>query len=131
MLTPKWFATWAAVKTPTPASVAWHRESCPAIPVIIVMDRSTMAYARPLLKTPVHASGIQVSMDTKNPAKTTHHKTRMIRSMLGTRAAAAMGGGGGSIVAIGSRLASSSLSFGSNSRAPTRKMKGRDGMIAA
>ena len=53
-------------------------------------------------------------METQKPAKSTHHRTRMIRSMLGARVVAAIGGGGGSIVASGSRLASRSRMPGRN-----------------
>ena len=124
-------ASWAAVKAPTPARVAWHRDNWPAMPVISVMESRTIDRVRPLLKTVVHASGIQVSMDTQKPANRIHQSTRMMRFMLGARACAAMGGGGGSIVANGSRLASSARIPGKNSRAATKKRKGKDGMMAA
>ncbi len=126
---PRWFASWAAVKAPTPARVAWQSESCPAMPVMSVMESRTIEYVSPLLKTVSHESGIQVSMDTKKTANRIHQSTRMIRFMLGARAEAAMGGGGGSIVARGSRLASSARIPGRKSSATTKKMKGSEGRI--
>ena len=104
------------------------------MPVISVMDRSTIESVRPLLNTVAHAGnalGSQVSMDTQKAANTTHHNTRMMRSICGARAEAAIGGGGGSMVAIGSRLASSWRIPGRKSSAPTKKMNGSDGMMAA
>ena len=103
---PRWLASWAAVNAPTPASVAWHRESWPAIPVMSVIDNRTIEIVIPLLKTVAQGPGIHVSIDTQKTAKTIHHNGRMILSIVGARAAAAMGGGGGSIVASGSRLES-------------------------
>ncbi len=41
-LSPRWLASWAAVKAPTPASVAWHSDSWPAIPVMSVMESKTI-----------------------------------------------------------------------------------------
>ncbi len=70
-------------------------------------------------------------MDTQNPTKTSHHKGRMILSMVGARLAAAIGGGGGSIVAKGSRLESRFRIPGRISRAATITTKGIDGTTAA
>src|ERR1700683_5758945 len=78
------------------------------MPVINVIDSNTIDKVMPLLNTvvqPGNVPGIHVSIDTKNAAKSAHHRTRMIRSIVGARALAAMGGGGGSIVARGARLA--------------------------
>ena len=91
------------------------------MPVISVMESRTIDRVRPLLKTVSHESGIQVSMDTKNTANRIHQRTRMIRFMLGARAEAAMGGGGGSIVARGSRLASSARIPGGRAGRPPRR----------
>ena len=71
-LRPRWLASWAAVKAPTPASVAWHSESCPPMPVIRVMDRKITEKARPALNTFSHVLGIQVSMDTTKAASSTY-----------------------------------------------------------
>ena len=54
---PRWLASWAAVKAPTPAKVAWHSESWPAMPVISVMESRTIESVRPLLKTVVPRVG--------------------------------------------------------------------------
>ena len=70
-------------------------------------------------------------MDTQNPAKTSHHKGRMILSIVGARLAAAIGGGGGSIVAKGSRLESRFRIPGRISRAATITTNGIDGTTAA
>ena len=70
-------------------------------------------------------------MDTQNPAKTSHHRGRMILSMVGARLAAAIGGGGGSIVARGSRLESRSRIPGRIRSAATITMNGMDGTTAA
>src|SRR5580692_1069445 len=86
---------------------------------------------RPLLKTVSQVIGIQVSMETMNAARTTHHAVLMMRSMLGARALAAMGTGGGSMVASGSRLASRLRSPGRMSRAAAMAKNGMDGTTAA
>ena len=66
-----------------------------------------MERVRPLLKTFSHVTGIQVSMETQNAARSTHHPVRMIRVHGGRFVlAAAIGTGGGSMVARGSRLES-------------------------
>ena len=91
-LRPRWLASWAAVKAPTPASVAWHSESCPPMPVIRVMDRKITEKASPALNTFSHVLGIQVSMDTMNAASSTYQRTRMIRSIWGARTEAVVGG---------------------------------------
>ena len=57
MLRPRWLASWAAVKAPTPAKVAWHSESWPAMPVISVIESSTIERVRPLLKTVSQVTG--------------------------------------------------------------------------
>ena len=50
-LSPRWLASWAAVNAPTPARVAWARESWPPMPVIRVMDRKMVEKASPALNT--------------------------------------------------------------------------------
>ena len=127
-------ASWAAVKAPTPAKVAWHNESWPAMPVISVIDSSTIDNVKPLLKTVVQAGkepGIQVSMDTQKPAKRTHHSTRMMRSM--RRSPRRRGHGRWRRVDRGQWVpARVQLRMpGRNSRATTIKMNGRDGTTAA
>jgi hypothetical protein len=130
MFNPRWMANWAAVNAPTPASVAWQSESWPAMPVIKVMESSTVERASPALKTPSQVVGIHVSIETQNAARSTHHALRMIRSILGVLDMAAVGGGGGSMVARGSRLRSSVRIPGRTSRAATRKKNGSAGSTA-
>src|SRR5271154_1274012 len=101
------------------------------MPVINVIERSTIERARPVLKTPTQTELIQVSIDTQKAARTTHHAMRMIRSMRGARAAAAMGSGGGSMVASGSRLESRSRNPGRISSAAAMAKNGSDGTMAA
>ena len=119
------------MNAPMPAKVAWHSESCPAIPVINVTERRTVERARPELKTPAQVIGIQVSMETQKPANSAHHPTRMMRSMLGALVVAAIGGGGGSMVARGSRLVSRSRMPGSSRSAATMTRNGSAGTTAA
>ena len=130
-LSPRCTEKTAAVKAPMPANVAWQSDSCPAMPVINVTERQMIDRVRPLLKTVSQVTGIQVSMDTMNAARTTHHNVRMMRSMLGARALAAMGTGGGSMVASGSRLESRLRSPGRMSRAAAMAKNGMDGTTAA
>ncbi len=103
------------------------------MPVISVMESSTIESVKPVVE---HArprrSGIQVSMDTKKPAKTIHHSAP--DDPVHGRApgvAAAMGGGGGSMVASGSRLESRLRMPGRISRAATMTKNGSDGTTAA
>ena len=63
-LSPRCTAKTAAVKAPMPAKVAWHSDSCPAMPVINVIERQMIDRVRPLLKTVSQVTGIQVSMET-------------------------------------------------------------------
>jgi hypothetical protein len=86
-------ASWADVKAPTPARVPWHSESWPAMPVMRVMESSTVESASPALKAASQVVGIQVSMETQKSARRTHQARRMIRSICGALEAAAVGGG--------------------------------------
>src|ERR1700683_3684843 len=104
------------------------------MPVINVIDSNTIDKVMPLLNTvvqPGNVPGIHVSIDTKNAAKSAHHRTRMIRSIVGARALAAMGGGGGSIVARGSRLAARLRIPGRSSSAAMMMTNGNAGTTAA
>ena len=130
MFNPRWCASCAAVNAPTPAKVPWQSDSCPAIPVISVMDNRTVERAIPELNTPSHTLGIHVNIETMNTARTTHHSRRMMRSMLGARDEAAIGGGGGSIVARGSRFRSRERMPGRMRSAATRTKNGSDGRTA-
>ncbi len=119
------------MKAPIPAKVPWHSESWPAMPVISVTESRMIERVSPLLKTVSHVIGIQVSMETMNAAKRTHHRVRMMRSMLGALAVAAIGGGGGSIVASGSRLESRLRIPGRKRRAAAIRRNGSAGRTAA
>ena len=104
------------------------------MPVINVIDSSTIDRVMPLLNTVVQAGnvpGIHVNIDTQKAAKSAHHRTRMMRSMVGARVLAAMGGGGGSTVASGSRLESRLRIPGRMRSAAAITTNGMDGTTAA
>ena len=129
-LRPKWLANWAAVKAPTPASVACANESCPPIPVMRVMERKMVAKAMPELKTFSQVRGIQVSMDTTKTARRAYQAILMTRSNWGARIDAVVGGVGGSMAAMGSRASSRLRSPGTKSSAAASTMNGSDGRTA-
>ena len=108
----------------------WQSDNWPAMPVMRVIESSTVARAMPELKTASQVLGIQVSMDTAKPARITHHRRRIHLSMVGTREDDAAGGGGGSMVARGSLLRSSSRIPGRMSNAATSTKNGSPGITA-
>ncbi len=114
------------MKAPTPARVAWQRDSWPPIPVIKVIERKIVEKAIPELKTFSHVFGIQVSIDTTNAPSSTYHATRMTRSISGARSLATAGGGGGSTEASGSLVWSSLRSPGTKTSASTKTTKGSE-----
>src|ERR1700753_896064 len=101
------------------------------MPVIRVTERQMMDNVRPLLNTVSQVTGIQVSMETQNAARRTHHRVLMMRSMVGALVVAAMVAGGGSRVASGSRLESRLRKPGRISRAAAIAKNGSDGTTAA
>ena len=101
------------------------------MPVMSVIDNRTVENPNPRLKTPAQVFGIHVSMDTTKAISRAYQRGRMIRFMLGARAATAVGGGGGSTVARGSRLWSRARMPGSTSNAPTNTKNGSEGTMAA
>ena len=100
------------------------------MPVIRVMESSTVDKASPALKTPSQVVGIHVSMETQNTASSTHQPVRIRRSICGVLDLAAVGGGGGSMVERGSLLRSSVRIPGRMRSAATRKKNGSAGMTA-
>ena len=83
MFSPRWMASWAEVKAPIPAKVRLAERQLPGHAGDQGDGQQTIERARPLLKTASQVTGIQVSMETQNAAKSTHHAVRMMRSMLG------------------------------------------------
>ena len=74
-LSPRWLASCPAVKAPTPARVAWARESWPPMPVMRVMERKMVEKASPALKTFSQVLGIHVSIETTKAASSTHQSS--------------------------------------------------------
>ncbi len=125
-LSPRWLASWAAVKAPTPANVAWANESWPPMPVIRVMERKMTEKASPSLNTNVQVGGIQVSMETMNAAEQQVPEAADDPVELRARSVAMVGGTGGSTEASGSFMSSRPRMPGTMSRATISTMKGTE-----
>ena len=129
MFKPRWMASWAAVNAPTPAKVAWQSESWPAMPVIRVMESSTVDRASPRIEDPFPGRrNPREHGDAEARRGAPTSPIRMRRSICGVLDLAAVGGGGGSMVARGSLLRSSVRIPGRMRRAATRKKNGSAGI---
>ena len=125
--TSKRSTSWAVVNAPMAANAAWASETCPAMPVMTVMERKTTARITAWVTRRSQKALAWLSTHHSPTAAAISAKTRVAIVSSRLRSAAASPGGGGSTPASGSASSGRRRSRGEKIKSRKRAMNGNDG----